>query len=447
MSRPDATAAAERTLAADELFFSTTDARGVIRQGNSVFARISGYDLDEMVGAPHNMVRHPRMPAGVFRLMWDTLGQRRPMAAYVCNQARDGATYWVFAVISPLHDGFVSVRMAPRGEHLEVVRKVYAEALAVEEQATSMRGITRREAAALGAETIESALRRSGYDSYAAFMLEALPAEIAARTNLVTTTYARPDAVGQIATVLSSTTAVDRVLETLVARLSGYGELGTELASTAEHVVEMGHRLEGSVAAAQEASLAPGSKPVLANVARVMAQPMTDALESLAQMPTQFAHLREDLAHLRFQIGLARLYNDMAAGFAAEVHDGRAPAESLGAVPLLCDAVQECVEDMVVQVQRVNADLREVATGVAAAATLLEDFRRFIGQWRMLAQRHARVALGARMQEIDTEIYASWTWTDQLRDLGHQAGAAIVTFDAALLRSHLDAVRPQRASA
>lgn len=437
----------ERTMGAEELFFSTTDARGVIRQGNSVFARISGYSLEEMAGAPHNMVRHPQMPGGVFRLMWDTLQAGRPMGAYVCNRARDGAPYWVFAVISPLHDGFVSVRLPPRGEAIEAVRQVYAEATAVEQQALTMRGMSRRDAAELGAETIVAALARRGFASYEEFLHQVLPAEIAARTNLVTTAYARPAATGPIAGVLAGTRAVDDVLERLVGRLAGYGELGDELASTALQVSDMGHRLEGSVAIAQQASLSPGSKPVLANLARVMAQPMTDAVEALDRLPADFVRLREDIARLRFQISLARLYNDMAAGFAAEVHDGAAPAESLSAVPLLCDAVEICVVEMSAQVEQVNADLHEVSALVGRAAGLLDDFRRFIGQWRMLAQRHARVAMGDLVQPIDAEIYASWSWIEQLRDLGRQAGAAIVPFDPTRVRSHLDTMRPRRQSA
>ena len=63
----------ERLIGPGELFFSTTDRRGVIRAGNSVFVRVSHYSLQELTGSPHSLVRHPDMPAGAYRLMWDRL--------------------------------------------------------------------------------------------------------------------------------------------------------------------------------------------------------------------------------------------------------------------------------------------------------------------------------------------------------------------------------------
>ena len=55
----------------DQLFFSTTDARGVIRHSNNVFIELSRYRRDELSGAPHNIIRHPEMPGGAFKAMWD----------------------------------------------------------------------------------------------------------------------------------------------------------------------------------------------------------------------------------------------------------------------------------------------------------------------------------------------------------------------------------------
>jgi PAS domain-containing protein len=62
---------AERAFGADEMFFSTTDLRGTIRSGNSVFARVSGYSRADLVGSPHNIVRHPDMPRIMFKLVWE----------------------------------------------------------------------------------------------------------------------------------------------------------------------------------------------------------------------------------------------------------------------------------------------------------------------------------------------------------------------------------------
>jgi aerotaxis receptor len=66
-----------------ELFYSRTDERGVIEAGNSVFQRVAGHEWDDLIGAPHKIIRHSDMPKGVFQLMWDTLKDGQPMGAYV----------------------------------------------------------------------------------------------------------------------------------------------------------------------------------------------------------------------------------------------------------------------------------------------------------------------------------------------------------------------------
>ena len=92
----------ERPFGADELFFSTTDRRGVILAGNAVFQRVADYAEEELIGQAHNIVRHPDMPRGVFRVFWDHLDAKKPIAAYVKNMARDGAYYWVVATAVPM---------------------------------------------------------------------------------------------------------------------------------------------------------------------------------------------------------------------------------------------------------------------------------------------------------------------------------------------------------
>ncbi|MEI7926857.1 MAG: PAS domain S-box protein, partial [Chloroflexota bacterium] len=68
-----------------ELFFSTTDEKGIIVSGNDVFVRVSGWSDDELHGAPHNIIRHPDMPRVVFQLLWQYLDRQHPIAAYVKN--------------------------------------------------------------------------------------------------------------------------------------------------------------------------------------------------------------------------------------------------------------------------------------------------------------------------------------------------------------------------
>ncbi len=159
----------------EELFFSRTDERGVIKAGNEVFARVSEYSIEDMLGAPHKIIRHPEMPKGMFWLMWDRIKRNIPTGAYVRNSTKSGADYWVFAVITPQDDGYLSVRLMPTSELFEKIREVYADLLA-EERA----GDLTPEASA---KKLMSILRAHGYRDYDAFMAEALVLEHEARSS------------------------------------------------------------------------------------------------------------------------------------------------------------------------------------------------------------------------------------------------------------------------
>lgn len=82
----------EHAVGVDDYLFSTTDRQGVIEEANSVFVRLSRYPHEQLLGAPHNIVRHPEMPGGAFKLVWEQLEAGRPACAYVRNMAADGGT-------------------------------------------------------------------------------------------------------------------------------------------------------------------------------------------------------------------------------------------------------------------------------------------------------------------------------------------------------------------
>ncbi len=425
-----------------ELFFSTTDRRGVIRLGNSVFARVSGYTLEEMAGRPHNIVRHRDMPAGMFRLMWDRLGDGGPVGVYVRNRTKAGASYWVFATMSPVPGGYVSVRMAPCSRYFELAEDLYTHASGAE-RAAIRAGCDRREAATQGALGLEEALQRHGYHDYDEFMQEALPAEITARARLVSAASLRPNAHGPIAEVLTGTTSVDRMLARMVGRLSDYQQLCDRLMTAAVQVTDITRRIDRSVAAAREASTGVAEEhPDLLNIARVMGEPMRDAVAVLQHLRPELDRLRAAVTELRFRISLAALYNSMVAAFADEVVDGTAPADTLAAVPLLCDATAMGLAGMAEQTLAVNGQLASVARLTDEASTALDRFRRFIGQWRLRVLRHrAGAAIGDKLGPIDTEIAVSWQWMELLHDLGREFHTCTVTFDFHALGTQLVTIK------
>lgn len=91
----------ERTFGKDEIIVSKTDTKGIITYANEVFVRLSGYAEVELLGAPHNLIRHPAMPRCVFKFLWDTIASGKEVFAYVVNRSKNGDHYWVFAHVTP----------------------------------------------------------------------------------------------------------------------------------------------------------------------------------------------------------------------------------------------------------------------------------------------------------------------------------------------------------
>ncbi|MBV8680412.1 MAG: methyl-accepting chemotaxis protein [Aquitalea sp.] len=122
---------AQETLIPENTFiYSRTDLQGNITEANSAFATISGYQQEEMVGQPHNMIRHPDMPEAAFADMWACLKAGMPWKGIVKNRRKDGGFYWVCANASPIREdgriiGYQSVRTRPTTEQKESAAKAY----------------------------------------------------------------------------------------------------------------------------------------------------------------------------------------------------------------------------------------------------------------------------------------------------------------------------------
>ena len=123
----------ERVLGEGDLIVTKTDLAGRLTYTNDVFLTISAVTEPQALGRAHNLIRHPDMPRGIFRLLWDTLQTGDELFAYVQNQALDGANYWVLAHVTPSFDasgapcGYHSTRRAPDREALHEVRRTYAQ--------------------------------------------------------------------------------------------------------------------------------------------------------------------------------------------------------------------------------------------------------------------------------------------------------------------------------
>jgi aerotaxis receptor len=86
-----------------ELIVSRTNLKGIITYANETFAQISGYKIDELIGKPHNIVRHPDMPKSIFKELWETLKKDGLWSGVVKNLRKDEGFYWVYAEISEVY--------------------------------------------------------------------------------------------------------------------------------------------------------------------------------------------------------------------------------------------------------------------------------------------------------------------------------------------------------
>jgi aerotaxis receptor len=114
-----------------ETLVSTTDLDSRITYCNAAFVRVSGFERDELVGQPHNVVRHPDMPPEAFRDMWETLRAGLPWSALVKNRRKNGDHYWVVANATPIVEhgkpvGYMSVRTKPTREQIRSAETLYA---------------------------------------------------------------------------------------------------------------------------------------------------------------------------------------------------------------------------------------------------------------------------------------------------------------------------------
>lgn len=114
----------------DWILLSTTDTKSIIKYANPAFCKVAGFEVDELVGQPHNMVRHPDMPEAAFADLWRCVQKGDPWKGLVKNRCANGDYYWVDAFVTPItHNGEVveyqSVRTKPSKEQVSRAEQLY----------------------------------------------------------------------------------------------------------------------------------------------------------------------------------------------------------------------------------------------------------------------------------------------------------------------------------
>jgi len=116
----------------DEYAFlvSETDDKGIIKFANDDFCNIAGYSLEDLIGKPHNIVRHNDMPRAAFKSLWDTVRKGETWTGFVKNATKSGGYYWVFATVYPFEScdgtrGYLSCRRKPSRADVEAHEALY----------------------------------------------------------------------------------------------------------------------------------------------------------------------------------------------------------------------------------------------------------------------------------------------------------------------------------
>jgi PAS domain S-box-containing protein len=126
-----------------EFIVSKTDTAGRITYANRVFMEIALYPEDRLLGVQHNIIRHPDMPRGVFRFLWNTIETGQEFFGFVKNLCADGRYYWVFANVTADYDeqgkltGYLSVRRKPPQKAIDAITPIYAAMLDIENNSAS----------------------------------------------------------------------------------------------------------------------------------------------------------------------------------------------------------------------------------------------------------------------------------------------------------------------
>ena len=120
----------EKRFPPSQKLISSTDLNGRIRHCNRAFVEVSGFTREELIGQPHNIVRHPDMPPAAYENMWSHLKAGRPWMGLVKNRCKNGDYYWVSAYVTPVTErgeivGYESVRSCPDSKDTERAARLY----------------------------------------------------------------------------------------------------------------------------------------------------------------------------------------------------------------------------------------------------------------------------------------------------------------------------------
>ncbi|MDV7143978.1 hypothetical protein R3X27_14920 [Tropicimonas sp. TH_r6] len=373
----------------DEIFYSRTDHRGVIRAGNAVFQRVSGFDWPNLVSAPHKIIRHPDMPKAVFWLLWDRIKAGSTIGAYVKNRAEDGRYYWVFAAVMPLEDGYLSVRIKPTSDLFPIIEAEY--------EALRQREINESLSPEESSGLLLARLSELGFASYPDFMSRALGRELSARA--ASNSALAHEGIDHLDTIRDTLRSATTEQETLLENVASMQTVTTNMRIIASRLEPAG----GPVTAISESYMALSSE--------ILTQ-----LEALVgKERSAFDEMVEVVRGGAFQLGISYVQQELVRQYGAESND-QGPNDMATEMALLARTEQNCIAvalDGLAEAATV-AGLMEIASERVRRVVLGLDTIRVMG----------RVECG-RLSGFDSGLA---TTLDDLDDLHHDIRARLVSF-------------------
>ncbi|MDO4899751.1 diguanylate cyclase [Actinomyces sp.] len=368
----------ERLFDPEDIFFSTTDRKGVIQNTNRTFDVLSRYSRDRLIGSAHNIIRHLDMPAGLFRLMWDDLQAGRPVCAYVTNRSLDGLDYRVFATVVPLRNGYLSVRIKPMDTGTrKPVEEAYRRVRAAERELAA-HAASRRQIGEHGAAELAKELGGLGFDSLYEMTQVTLPREVAALVGAgVRVPAVTSGAQGPVARLLAAVSAIEKETNVLVYELDEYMRLIVamesargEIAAAQSRAVRISQLVSRDVGGGDRALFLAGQIGELIGVA--------DA--ELGRLPARLHSMNDAVTELRFAVALMRLFTLMVGRFARSILDG-SEEDPLQSLRDLHEALESGFAGLAPALRAVGVQAGELDDALHTVTSSLDRAARRLGRW------------------------------------------------------------------
>ena len=405
----------------NELFFSITDPKSTITYANDVFVRISKYEVDEVVGQLHKLIRHPDMPRSVFFEFWEHLKQNKPVAAYIKNMAKDGSYYWVMALAFPCDGGYLSVRLKPGSDLFKTVKDIYKTVLDHEKKQESV--TDKKSGMNSSHDLLISELKKIGFSSYDEFMWNALQNEMEHREFILESNGDLNKHSGEY--VPKDLLKMEVVLRELVLELGQLRQIHTSLIDHSDYILNLSRTvlLLSKNAQISSAKLDQQDRSISV-VAENMGEQSMDGETHLIKMQNNIFELSELIGGLNFNIISSKLQAEMTKYFLTEINETDSATDNQlipqnKALELLYNAFLPTIYDISSDLGKLPDALRQLLNDVREIERFLLVLR-FIhikGKVEIARMNDESNSFSNTFQELINEVNSAEQRLEKLADI------------------------------